>query len=177
MHTYLPCVECTITLEDVQLQLGLPVDGPVMTGSVQANNWRDVRKKLLGKVSKTICGARIDMNWLRKNFGQLNEDSTQVQREQQARVYILLIIKGVLMPDKSRNLVHLRWLLKHVNFREAGKLSWWLAVLRCCTGGCVGQQNHEKFKLVVACYYFNHRCGTDCHFYVLKRTILIHFHS
>ncbi|KAK5794448.1 hypothetical protein PVK06_035674 [Gossypium arboreum] len=28
MHTfYIPCGECTITLEDVQLQLGLPVDG------------------------------------------------------------------------------------------------------------------------------------------------------
>ncbi|MFQ6636576.1 hypothetical protein Gotur_013787 [Gossypium turneri] len=33
-HTfYLPCDECTITLEDVALQLGLPVDGSVVTGS------------------------------------------------------------------------------------------------------------------------------------------------
>ncbi|MFQ6668791.1 hypothetical protein Gotur_034313 [Gossypium turneri] len=38
-HTfYLPCGECTITLEDVQLQLGLPVDGSVLTGSVQFAN-------------------------------------------------------------------------------------------------------------------------------------------
>ncbi|MBA0867265.1 hypothetical protein Goshw_028825, partial [Gossypium schwendimanii] len=29
-HTFhLPCGECTITLEDVQLQLGLPMDGSV----------------------------------------------------------------------------------------------------------------------------------------------------
>ncbi|MBA0786084.1 hypothetical protein Gotri_025125 [Gossypium trilobum] len=28
------------------------------------------------------------------------------------------------MPDKSQNVVHLRWLLKLVDFREAGKLSW-----------------------------------------------------
>ncbi|MBA0867989.1 hypothetical protein Goshw_007063, partial [Gossypium schwendimanii] len=37
MHIfYLPCGECTITLEDVQLQLGLQVDGSVLTGSTQS---------------------------------------------------------------------------------------------------------------------------------------------
>ncbi|MBA0869395.1 hypothetical protein Goshw_027702, partial [Gossypium schwendimanii] len=36
-HTFhLPCGECTITLEDVQLQLRLPMDGSVLTGSVQS---------------------------------------------------------------------------------------------------------------------------------------------
>ncbi|MFQ6648538.1 hypothetical protein Gotur_020834, partial [Gossypium turneri] len=34
-HTFhLPCGECTITLEDIQLEL--PVDGSVLTGSVQS---------------------------------------------------------------------------------------------------------------------------------------------
>ncbi|MBA0765573.1 hypothetical protein Gotri_014742 [Gossypium trilobum] len=40
-----------------------------------------------------------------------------------------MIIEGILMLDKSRNLIHLRWLLKLVNFREAGELSWWVVVL------------------------------------------------
>ncbi|KAK5824723.1 hypothetical protein PVK06_019506 [Gossypium arboreum] len=31
---HLPCGECTITLEDITLQLGLPVDGSIVTGSV-----------------------------------------------------------------------------------------------------------------------------------------------
>ncbi|MBA0763250.1 hypothetical protein Gotri_012730 [Gossypium trilobum] len=36
-HTFhLPCGEITITLEDVQLQLGLPVDRSALTGSVQS---------------------------------------------------------------------------------------------------------------------------------------------
>ncbi|MBA0793432.1 hypothetical protein Gohar_017837 [Gossypium harknessii] len=36
-HTFhLPCRECTITLEDVQLQFGLPVDGSVLTESAQS---------------------------------------------------------------------------------------------------------------------------------------------
>ncbi|MFQ6623014.1 hypothetical protein Gotur_002776 [Gossypium turneri] len=33
------------------------------------------------------------------------------------------------MPDLSRNLVHLRWLLKLVDFRAVGELSWGSAVL------------------------------------------------
>ncbi|MBA0660125.1 hypothetical protein Goklo_012177 [Gossypium klotzschianum] len=36
-HTFhLLCGECTITLEDVQLQLGLPVDRSVLTRSAQS---------------------------------------------------------------------------------------------------------------------------------------------
>ncbi|MFQ6624038.1 hypothetical protein Gotur_003750, partial [Gossypium turneri] len=39
-HTFhLPCGECTITLEDVSLQLGLPVDGSPVTGSAQSSDW------------------------------------------------------------------------------------------------------------------------------------------
>ncbi|KAH1047099.1 hypothetical protein J1N35_037883 [Gossypium stocksii] len=48
MHTFhLPCNECTITLQDVQLQLGLPMDGSVVTGSVQFTNWGPWQRILL----------------------------------------------------------------------------------------------------------------------------------
>ncbi|MBA0717485.1 hypothetical protein Golax_005299 [Gossypium laxum] len=33
------------------------------------------------------------------------------------------------MPDKSQNLVHLRWLLKLIDFRAVGELSWGSTVL------------------------------------------------
>ncbi|MBA0754889.1 hypothetical protein Gogos_022412, partial [Gossypium gossypioides] len=33
------------------------------------------------------------------------------------------------MPNLSQNLIHLRWLLKLVDFRATGKLSWGSAVL------------------------------------------------
>ncbi|MFQ6665529.1 hypothetical protein Gotur_032243 [Gossypium turneri] len=95
MHTFhLPCGESTITLEDVQLQLRLLVDESVLTGSVQS----DI-------------------------FPESENDSTEVERIQYARAYILEIIGDYLMPDLSRNLVHLRWLLKLVDFRAAGELS------------------------------------------------------
>ncbi|MFQ6655716.1 hypothetical protein Gotur_026145 [Gossypium turneri] len=78
-HTFhLSCGECTITLEDVQLQLRLPVDGSVFTGSVQSADW----------------GA------------ELENDSTEVERIRYARAYILEMIRSYLMPNLSRNLVH-----------------------------------------------------------------------
>ncbi|MBA0646083.1 hypothetical protein Goklo_014077, partial [Gossypium klotzschianum] len=60
------------------------------------------------------------MSWLRRNFGGLDEDSAEVERERHARAYILQIIRGILMPDKPRNLIHLKSLLKLVNY----ELSW-----------------------------------------------------
>lgn len=66
---------------------------------------------------------------VKKNFGGLNADLSEVQREQHAWVYIFMTIGGLLMLDKSQNLVHLRWFLKLVDFREAGELNWGSAVL------------------------------------------------
>ncbi|KAH1039929.1 hypothetical protein J1N35_041672 [Gossypium stocksii] len=63
------------------------------------------------------------MNWLRRNFNRLDEDSIKVQREQHTRGHIFMITEGFLMPDKSRNIVQLRWLLKLIDFREVGELS------------------------------------------------------
>ncbi|KAH1129487.1 hypothetical protein J1N35_000865 [Gossypium stocksii] len=126
---HLSCGECTITLKDVQLQLGLLMDGFVVTGTVHATNWKAVCDELLGLVSEIIFGGRIEMAWLRRNFSELDEDSTKVEREQHVQAYILMLIKGIIMPNKSRNFVHLRWLLKLVNFREVGELSWESTVL------------------------------------------------
>ncbi|MFQ6665958.1 hypothetical protein Gotur_032495 [Gossypium turneri] len=61
-HTFhLPCGECTITLEDITLQLGLLVDGYPVTESVQSGDW----------------GA---MGWLRDTFRDPDNDSTELER-------------------------------------------------------------------------------------------------
>ncbi|MBA0573264.1 hypothetical protein Golob_000547 [Gossypium lobatum] len=70
-----------------------------------------------------IYAGRIKMAWIRKNFVELVEDSTETQRERYTQAYMLQIIGGILMPDKSQNLAHLRWPLKLVDFRGAGELS------------------------------------------------------
>ncbi|MFQ6652363.1 hypothetical protein Gotur_024265, partial [Gossypium turneri] len=129
-HTFhLPCGECTITLEDVSLQLRLPVDGYPVTGSSQSSDWGAVCYELLGAIPEKMDGGKIEMGWLCDTFPDPDEDSTEIERIRYTRAYILQLIGGYLMPDLSRSRVHLRWLLKLVDFRAAGELSWGSAVL------------------------------------------------
>lgn len=101
MHTFhLSCGKCTFTSENMQLWLGLPVDGSKVTRIVHVD-WRAVCEELLELVSETIFGGRIEMAWLRRNFHKLDEDSIEIEREQHTHSYILLIIGGILMLDKS----------------------------------------------------------------------------
>ncbi|KAH1080504.1 hypothetical protein J1N35_020265 [Gossypium stocksii] len=66
-HTFhFPCGECTITLEDMQLQLRLPVDGYAVTGSAQSTDWRAVCYKLLGAIPDYINRSRIEIGWRKK---------------------------------------------------------------------------------------------------------------
>ncbi|MFQ6655015.1 hypothetical protein Gotur_025749 [Gossypium turneri] len=78
--SHLPCGECTITLEYVNLQLGLQVDGYPVTGFVQSGDWGAVCYELLGAISEKINGGRIEMGWLRVIFSDLDDDSTEVER-------------------------------------------------------------------------------------------------
>ncbi|MBA0678155.1 hypothetical protein Goari_019516 [Gossypium aridum] len=58
MHTFhLLCGECVITLE----QLGLPVDGSVLTESAQSAYWRVICNDLLGAILDIIYEVRVDM--------------------------------------------------------------------------------------------------------------------
>ncbi|MFQ6665490.1 hypothetical protein Gotur_032209, partial [Gossypium turneri] len=80
-HTFhLPCGDCTITLEDVNLQLGLPVDGYAVTRSVQSGDWGAVCYELLGTIPENINGGLIEMGWLRDTFLDLDDDSTELER-------------------------------------------------------------------------------------------------
>ncbi|XP_012472417.1 protein MAIN-LIKE 2-like [Gossypium raimondii] len=120
---HLLCGECTIILEDMQLQLGLPVDGSALIGSVQSADWGAIYYDLLGAIPNTIYEGRVGMGWLRDTFPEQGNDSTELEKIQYVRVFILEMIGGYLMLDLSQNLVHLMWLLKLVDFRAAGEFS------------------------------------------------------
>ncbi|MBA0634123.1 hypothetical protein Godav_025204 [Gossypium davidsonii] len=118
---HLPCGECIITSEDVQLQLRLLVEGSALTESVQSANWGAICYDLLGMILDNIYGGRIEIGWLRNIFLKPENSLTEVVRIRYARAYILEMIGGYLILDLSRNLIHLRWLLKLVDFRAAGE--------------------------------------------------------
>ncbi|XP_039032851.1 protein MAINTENANCE OF MERISTEMS-like [Hibiscus syriacus] len=106
-HTFLlPCGEVTITLEDVAYQLGVPINDMllVLRNTYKVNN---VISNLLGKEAPTdvIDGLRVRMTWLEKEF-RVDEQSTEQEVIYAAQAYLLMLIGGILLPDKSDNLVH-----------------------------------------------------------------------
>ncbi|MBA0672887.1 hypothetical protein Goklo_024113 [Gossypium klotzschianum] len=105
------------------------MDGFVLTKSIQSADWGAICYDLLGAIPDNIYRGRIEMGWLRDTFLELENDSTEVERIRYAQAYIFEMIGGYLMPDLSRNLVHLRWLLKLVDFRATGDFSWGSVVL------------------------------------------------
>ncbi len=92
-------------------------------------------------------GGKIEMGWLRDTFPDPDEDSTEIERIRYARAYILQLIGGYLMPDTSRSRVHLRWLLKLVDFRAAGEFSWGSAVLATLYREMCGATPPNKAKV------------------------------
>ncbi|KAL4319085.1 hypothetical protein GQ457_18G011890 [Hibiscus cannabinus] len=129
-HTFhMPCGECTITLEDVVMQLGVPISGP----PIIAQNKEAVEitcYRYLGKVPEKTDydGKRVKLTWLKSAF-QLDENSTEREVDCAARAYILVLIGGILMPDKSSAMVHTQYLPFLSLSWEAGGYSWGSAIL------------------------------------------------
>ncbi|MBA0630489.1 hypothetical protein Godav_002587 [Gossypium davidsonii] len=147
------------------------MDGSALSRFVQSANWGAICYNLLGAIPDNIYGGRIEMNWLRDTFLEPGNDSTEVERIRYAQAYILEMIGGYLMLDLSRNLVHLRWLLKLIDFRAAGEFSWGSAVLatlyqemcgvmppnKAKIGGCLSLlQSWARFCFPFLCPRVNH---------------------
>ncbi|KAK5842479.1 hypothetical protein PVK06_004843 [Gossypium arboreum] len=68
------------------------------------------------------------MNWSETNFKELPPNATNIVKEQYAQAFILRLMGGILMPDKSQILVRIRWLLHLADFKECTQLSWSLTL-------------------------------------------------
>ncbi|RYR26835.1 hypothetical protein Ahy_B02g061147 [Arachis hypogaea] len=93
-HTFhMPFEECTITLQDVEYQLGLPVDGQPVS-------------ECMTNFHLHIEGARPAWEWFRVLPANAFEETVRIY----ARAYIMMLLSTQLLMDKSGNRVHLRWL-------------------------------------------------------------------
>ncbi|KAG8493446.1 hypothetical protein CXB51_010787 [Gossypium anomalum] len=79
-HTFhLPCGECTVTLEDVALQFGLPIDGDAVTGVSAIAEPAALCYSLLGASpgDAESTFSELKFTWLKANFQHLSDNATE----------------------------------------------------------------------------------------------------
>ncbi|QHN86810.1 uncharacterized protein DS421_16g549520 [Arachis hypogaea] len=106
-HTFhMPFGECTITLQDVAYQLGLPVDGRYVSGCL------------------TDFHFAVNCTWFQETFGECPEGADEETVRRFARAYIMMLLGTQLFADKSGNRIHIRWLPFVARLEEMGGYSW-----------------------------------------------------
>lgn len=129
-HTFhFPTGECTITLEDVYMLLGLNVGGFPVTGMASIGwSWCE---EVLGVEIPTEAkdGNFLKILWLKKTFIGLTEDASVDKKIQHTRAHILILIGGFLFPNTSGDTVHCSWLTLLSDFNRTRQYSCGSAVL------------------------------------------------
>ncbi|RYR32116.1 hypothetical protein Ahy_B01g057106 isoform F [Arachis hypogaea] len=139
-HTFhMPFGECTITLQDVAYQLGLPVDGRYVSGCltdfyVYIEGGRPAWQwfhELLGMLppANQIQKFAVNCTWFQETFGECPEGADEETVRRFARAYIMMLLGTQLFADKSSNRIHIRWLPFVARLEEMGGYSWGSAEL------------------------------------------------
>lgn len=136
-HTFhLPVGEATVTLQDVSIMWGLPIDGEPVTGHDIARTteeWQEMCEELLGfrPPLSAFDSGRLKLKSIEDHFEvkPLQPDAPDHVVQFFARAHILQLLGGLLLPDASNNKVKLMFLPLLRDFEAAGKLSWGSAVL------------------------------------------------
>lgn len=125
---HLPVGEMTITLEDVGLLLGLPIDGKPVIG-VTSKTPSTVCENLLGKVPEDLNGGMLKLTWLKDCFSKCPEDASIETLERHTRAYLLYLVGSTIFSTTTGNKVSVMYLPLFENFDEAGKFAWGAAAL------------------------------------------------
>ena len=74
-------------------------------------------------LKNVLVGSTLKLKWLKENMLTLLASPTPQQLVAHYKAYILGLIGGVLMPDKSGNKVHLMYLPLLANLVRTGRYS------------------------------------------------------
>ena len=142
MHSfYLPHGEMTITLQDMEVIIEVPIDGLSLMGYTEMLNWGELCGNLLGhrlpdrelggnKNTTVMERARVKDKWLEDRFSNplpINAPKELVQ--QYARFYILEMLGGTLFMDKSSERISIMYLQFFNPISNGKNYSWGSAAL------------------------------------------------
>ncbi|KAK9998277.1 hypothetical protein SO802_017880 [Lithocarpus litseifolius] len=129
-HTFhMPHGEVTITLQDVEVLLGLPVDGEAITRSTQ-KEWVNMCWDFLGfqpvnNERKQLDGQRILIKWLLEQVvDPLPRNAEEDQVHKYAQCYILALLGHTIFVDKSGDRVHLMWVQELKDLSNPRRWLW-----------------------------------------------------
>ncbi|XP_072073858.1 serine/threonine-protein phosphatase 7 long form homolog [Arachis hypogaea] len=134
-HTFhMPFGECTITLQDVAYQLGLPVDGQAISGCMTDFHMHIEGARPAWEWFEELFGElpppdkrklyTVHLTWFHERFKVLPADASEETVRIYARTYIMMLLSTQLFMDKSANRVHLRWLPFVARLDDMGSYSW-----------------------------------------------------
>ncbi|KAH1243193.1 Serine/threonine-protein phosphatase 7 long form [Glycine max] len=119
-HTFhLTCGEATITLQDVSVLLGLPVDGNFLIDSTNIDGID------MPNANALADGNTLKLSWLASKFANIQDYVDDEEHLKMfSRALILRFIGGVLLVDKSSKRVPMRYLQFLVAFEECSTYAW-----------------------------------------------------
>ena len=126
-HTFhLPHGEMSITLEDVEVIFGLPINGEILIGptTMVEGGWRQLCVELLGfgvpvNDNKTLARQRILIRRLIDAIARpLPHDATEIQIHHNAQHYILALVGDKIFMNNLGDRVHLMFLEFLRNLRD-----------------------------------------------------------
>ena len=108
---HLPCGEMTMTLQDMAMISGLPINGQAVTGRVSVGNWRERTADLIGVQPEDpqegkADTARVRHSWLKLVRGNTNpcpQGANDVVVQQYARAYLWYVLTKVVFSDATGN--------------------------------------------------------------------------
>ncbi|KAL0392137.1 UNVERIFIED_CONTAM: Serine/threonine-protein phosphatase 7 long form [Sesamum radiatum] len=148
---YFPIGEATVTLQDVAIIWGLPIEGNFITGvdtKWTTQQWQNYCHQFLGfqPDEKALKNSRIKFTilheWLLSNT--CDSDSPFEEVLQEVRVCALCILGGILCADSTGNTVSLLYLRHMQDIHEDGVSNWGVAVLAYLYKElCTSSQRHK----------------------------------
>ncbi|RYR12527.1 hypothetical protein Ahy_B04g070040 isoform F [Arachis hypogaea] len=166
-HTFhMPFGECTITLQDVAYQLGLPIDGEAVSGCLTdfenlmengrpAWEWfRELFSEL--PPPNKVKQMTVHFTWFHERFRVPPANASEEIVRIYARAYIMMLLSSQLFADKNANQVHLRWLPYLASMEDLGRYSWGSAAL-----ACLRPSGFDVFEFLLASRWATYLPTTD----------------
>uniref|UniRef100_A0A8I6Y4A3 Aminotransferase-like plant mobile domain-containing protein n=1 Tax=Hordeum vulgare subsp. vulgare TaxID=112509 RepID=A0A8I6Y4A3_HORVV len=97
----------SITLEDIAMITGLPIEGRALTGKVRAAGWRQRVATLVGvepepwtdEIRKDPRPSGVLFSWIQRHFHRCPKDASPLVVQRFARAYLWNLLTQVVFPD------------------------------------------------------------------------------